>query len=321
MLRGTKRLLLQAWPLLPSSPDPGGAPFSFRGWQGYLWAGQGNRRRWNPRPPARLPPALRLSARAEPGIHFPALSDHSYHLSFQLGFLKHTDHLKKQTLPAPNSPLQAPKPPDPGYSSHSHNSQGGSPASAAPSASLQPPRAPSAPHPSSHPATASALPVLRHPDTLPSDHPLRRLRHTSAPDSRPRLPRPAPRPGPSSPASASAAASPAASRPRLTSALRAQRPPRRPRPAHAGGWGWGRSARLPAGSRPPSCSPAAPQGSGPLLCVSFGHGGAEVTEVAGEGGGREGVLGRMREREAGAAIFVPGGGRVLALQRLNAERS
>lgn len=129
MLRGAKRLLLQAWPLLPSSPDPGGAPSSFRGWQGYLWAGQGNRRRWNPRPPARLPPALRLSARAEPGIHFPALSDHSYHLSFQLGFLKHTDHLKKQTLPAPNSPLQAPKPPDPGYSSHSHNSQGGSPAS------------------------------------------------------------------------------------------------------------------------------------------------------------------------------------------------
>lgn len=46
-----------------------------------------------------------------------------------------------------------------------------------------------------------------------------------------------------------------------------------------------------------------------------------MTEVAGEGGGREGVLGRMREREAGAAIFVPGRGRVLALQLLNAERS
>ena len=48
----------------------------------------------------------------------------------------------------------------------------------------------------------------------------------------------------------------------------------------------------PRGLPPPQLQPLSPPGLGPLLCVSFGHGGAEVTEVAGEGGGREGVLGR-----------------------------
>lgn len=108
---------------------------------------------------------------------------------------------------------------------------------------------------------------------LLSNHPLPLLRLTAAPTPCP-LSSPAhtPRPGPSSPESASAAASPPAlpaprsraaapALPNLTSALSARRPPRRPRPAHAGGWGGGRSAQLPAGSRPPSCSPSPPRAS------------------------------------------------------------
>lgn len=59
--------------------------------------------------------------------------------------------------------------------------------------------------------------------------------------------------------------------------------------AGAGGARLG-SPRAPA----PQLQPRSPRGLGPLLCVSFGHGGAEVTEMAGEGGGREGVLGRRR---------------------------
>lgn len=56
--------------------------------------------------------------------------------------------------------------------------------------------------------------------------------------------------------------------------------------AAAGGARLG-SPRAPA----PSCSPA-PPGLGPLLCVSFGRGGAEVTEEAAEAGGGRGFWGR-----------------------------
>lgn len=111
-------------------------------------------------------------------------------------------------------------------------------------------------------------------------------------------PRSAQRPGPAAPP---APARPRAPRPRpipaagLTSALGARRPARRPRPAHAGGWGGG--ARLGSPRAPaPQLQPRSPRGLGPLLCVSFGRGGAEVTAVAG-GGGREWVLGSGREAE------------------------
>lgn len=57
--------------------------------------------------------------------------------------------------------------------------------------------------------------------------------------------------------------------------------------AGAGGARLG-SPRAPA---PPAAAPLH-RGLGPLLCVSFGHGGAEVTEPAAGTGGREGVLGR-----------------------------
>lgn len=45
-----------------------------------------------------------------------------------------------------------------------------------------------------------------------------------------------------------------------------------------------------------------------------------MTEVAGEGGGREGVLGKDEGREGGSAIFVRGRGRVLTLPRFSAAR-
>lgn len=73
--------------------------------------------------------------------------------------------------------------------------------------------------------------------------------------------------------------------------------------AGAGGARLG-SPRAPA----PQLQPRSPQGLGPLLCVSFGHGGAEVTEVAGEGGGREGVLGRGRRGGSRHLCAGRGGG-------------
>lgn len=84
---------------------------------------------------------------------------------------------------------------------------------------------------------------------------------------------------------------PPAPRRRLTLALRARRSARRPRPAHAGGWGGGARLRCPQAPAPPHSSLALlpPRGPGPLLCVSFGRG-AEVTAAA-AGGGREGLWG------------------------------
>lgn len=45
----------------PCCPGEDGPP-SFRGgWQSYLWAGQGNSRKWNSTPPAPLPPTSPLA--------------------------------------------------------------------------------------------------------------------------------------------------------------------------------------------------------------------------------------------------------------------
>lgn len=136
-----------------------------------------------------------------------------------------------------------------------------------------------------------------------------------------------PLPGPSSPAAAAASPSalpaprsrappPCLASPRLTSALSARRPPRRPRTAHAGSWGGGRSARLPAGSRPPSCGPAPPGPRPATLCQFRPRRGG--SDGAGDGDrGAGGGFGEGRSSgEEGAAIFVRGRGRVLALPRL-----
>lgn len=83
--------------------------------------------------------------------------------------------------------------------------------------------------------------------------------------------------------------------PRLTSARGARRPPRPPRPAHAGGCGGGRSARLPAGSRP-QLQPRSP-GARPATLCQFRPRRGGSDGGGGRGGGREGILGRGREGE------------------------
>jgi hypothetical protein len=175
------------------------------------------------------------------------------------------------------------------------------------------PRAPSAPH-SPTPRTATGSPQPHGPQ-----HPFSPTTHSpylGSPQPRLQAPGHTPRAGPSSPVRGRTASPlPSGPAPRLPppclaspqrSALGARRPPRWPRPAHAGGWGGGRSAQLPAGSRPPQLRPRSPPGLGPLLCVSFGHSGAEVTTVAVEGGGREGVLGRAQGQGEGASPSLCG---------------
>lgn len=76
--------------------------------------------------------------------------------------------------------------------------------------------------------------------------------------------------------------------------------------AAAGGARLG-SPRAPA----PSCSPA-PPGLGPLLCVSFGRGGAEVTEEAAEAGGGRGFWGRGGGRRDPPSLCGAGRGRGLS---------
>lgn len=82
--------------------------------------------------------------------------------------------------------------------------------------------------------------------------------------------------------------------------------------AAAGGARLG-SPRAPA----PSCSPA-PPGLGPLRCVSFGRGGAEVTEVAAEAGGGRGFWGRGGRGRGGGTRHLwagRGGGGVFTRPR------
>lgn len=180
--------------------------------------------------------------------------------------------------------LQAP---DPGPAAPHRRSAQRSKLHSLPQGAPSPERHPPSRRPFHSPSSAPRPP--------PSGHPLPRLPGSwsapsshvpagpSAPGRRPQpplAPRPAPRSRPA---------------PGLTSALGARRPPRRPRPAHAGGWGGG--ARLGSPRAPaPQRQPRSHRGLGPLLCVSFGHGGAEVTAVAGEAGGGSGFWGEGGRR-------------------------
>lgn len=137
------------------------------------------------------------------------------------------------------------------------------------------------------PPPPAATPASCHPGTEPglAAQPAPRPGCSSPPSrlrarARDRAPRPplcaAPRPHPRAPSLRPPPAAPArpSSRiparpgpaPGLTSALRARRPPRRPRPAHAGGWG-GALGSAPRGLPPPNCSPA-PSGASARYFVS-----------------------------------------------------
>lgn len=246
-----------------------------------------------------------------------------------LVFRTHRDrHLTKPT--SPNSLLQEPTPSDPGtpltpttlwallLSPLLHKLLLRTPVPLSSS-----PGAPSAPHPPILRTASRISPHPQAPNTVFS--PVIHSRSSSvSPQLRLPVPWP-PLPTPSAPAPPAWSPRPQPHRPcppgpallgccpRLASPhLSAQRSAPAPAAPSCPCRGLGRGAlgSAPRGLPPPQQQPLSPRGLGPLLCVSFGHGGAEVTEVAGEGGGREGVLGRDEGegRRAPPSLCGAGGG-------------